>query len=49
MPALTQSGVKAIFTPGAPIEEAVKWVRERMSNPANDEMNADSRIKILKT
>jgi methylmalonyl-CoA mutase C-terminal domain/subunit len=28
MPALTQAGVKAIFTPGTPIEEAVKWVRE---------------------
>ena len=27
MPALAQAGVKAIFTPGTPIEEAVKWVR----------------------
>ena len=26
--ALKQIGVKAIFTPGTPIEEAVKWVRE---------------------
>jgi methylmalonyl-CoA mutase C-terminal domain/subunit len=30
MPALTQCGVKAIFTPGTPIEEAVKWVRENI-------------------
>jgi methylmalonyl-CoA mutase C-terminal domain/subunit len=28
--ALTQIGVKAIFTPGTPIEEAVKWVRENI-------------------
>jgi methylmalonyl-CoA mutase C-terminal domain/subunit len=26
--ALAQSGVKAIFTPGTPIEEAVNWVRK---------------------
>jgi len=30
IPALTQCGVKAIFTPGTPIEEAVKWVRENI-------------------
>ena len=30
MPALTQAGVKAIFTPGTPIEEAVKWVRQNI-------------------
>jgi methylmalonyl-CoA mutase C-terminal domain/subunit len=30
MPALTQCGVKAIFTPGTPIDEAVKWVREKI-------------------
>ena len=30
MPGLTQAGVKAIFTPGTPIEEAVKWVRENI-------------------
>ena len=30
MPALTQAGVKAIFTPGNSIEEAVKWVRENI-------------------
>jgi methylmalonyl-CoA mutase C-terminal domain/subunit len=30
MPALTQAGVKAIFTPGTPIEEAVKWVRDNI-------------------
>ncbi|HSB07416.1 MAG TPA: cobalamin B12-binding domain-containing protein [Thermodesulfobacteriota bacterium] len=30
IPALTQIGVKAIFTPGTPIEEAVKWVRENI-------------------
>jgi methylmalonyl-CoA mutase C-terminal domain/subunit len=30
MPALTQCGVKAIFTPGTPIDEAVKWVRENI-------------------
>ena len=29
-PALAQSGVKAIFTPGTTIEEAVKWVRENI-------------------
>ena len=28
--ALTQVGVKAIFTPGTPIEEAVNWVRENI-------------------
>jgi len=28
--ALRQCGVKAIFTPGTPIEEAVKWVREHI-------------------
>jgi methylmalonyl-CoA mutase C-terminal domain/subunit len=27
---LKQIGVKAIFTPGTPIEEAVKWVRENI-------------------
>ena len=27
---LNQCGVKAIFTPGTPIEEAVKWVRENI-------------------
>lgn len=30
IPALTQCGVKAIFTPGTPIEEAVNWVRENI-------------------
>jgi methylmalonyl-CoA mutase C-terminal domain/subunit len=30
MPALTQAGVKGIFTPGTSIEEAVKWVRENV-------------------
>ncbi len=30
MPALTQAGVKAIFTPGTPIEKTVKWVRENV-------------------
>jgi methylmalonyl-CoA mutase C-terminal domain/subunit len=28
--ALKQIGVKAVFTPGTPIEEAVKWVRENI-------------------
>ena len=27
---LTQAGVKAIFNPGTPIEEAVTWVRENI-------------------
>ncbi len=27
---LTQAGVKAIFAPGTPIEEAVNWVRENI-------------------
>ncbi len=31
MPALARCGVKAIFTPGTPIEEAVRWVRENLS------------------
>jgi methylmalonyl-CoA mutase C-terminal domain/subunit len=30
IPALTQFGVKAVFAPGTPIEEAVKWVRENI-------------------
>src|SRR5512139_1140695 len=30
LPALTQAGVKGIFTPGTPIEEAVKWVEENI-------------------
>jgi methylmalonyl-CoA mutase C-terminal domain/subunit len=30
IPALTQCGVKAIFAPGTPIEEAVRWVRENL-------------------
>jgi methylmalonyl-CoA mutase C-terminal domain/subunit len=27
LPALTKAGVQGIFTPGTPIEEAVKWVK----------------------
>jgi methylmalonyl-CoA mutase C-terminal domain/subunit len=27
IPALTRGGVKAVFAPGTPIEEAVRWVR----------------------
>jgi len=30
IPALTQIGVKRIFTPGTPIEQAIKWVRENI-------------------
>jgi len=30
IPALTQCGVKAVFAPGTPIEDAVKWVRENV-------------------
>jgi methylmalonyl-CoA mutase C-terminal domain/subunit len=30
LPALRQCGVKAIFTPGTPIEDSVKWVRENI-------------------
>ncbi|OGP89300.1 MAG: methylmalonyl-CoA mutase [Deltaproteobacteria bacterium RBG_16_47_11] len=30
IPALAQYGVKTIFNPGTPIEEAVKWVRENI-------------------
>jgi methylmalonyl-CoA mutase C-terminal domain/subunit len=30
MPALTRCGVKAIFTPGTPIDEAVNWVRKNV-------------------
>jgi methylmalonyl-CoA mutase C-terminal domain/subunit len=30
LPALQRCGVKAIFTPGTPIEEAVRWVRENI-------------------
>ena len=32
IPALTQIGVKQIFTPGTPIEQAVKWVRENIKS-----------------
>jgi len=28
--ALTKIGVKAVFTPGTPIEETIKWVRENI-------------------
>ena len=30
IPALKGTGVKAVFAPGTPIEEAVKWVRENI-------------------
>ena len=30
LPVLKQCGVKAIFTPGTPIEESVRWVRENI-------------------
>jgi methylmalonyl-CoA mutase C-terminal domain/subunit len=30
IPPLTEAGVKAVFTPGTPIEETVKWVRENI-------------------
>jgi methylmalonyl-CoA mutase, C-terminal domain len=30
IPALTRVGVKTIFTPGTPIDETVKWVRENI-------------------
>ena len=30
LPALTQAGVKGIFTPGTSIEEAVNWVRKNV-------------------
>jgi methylmalonyl-CoA mutase C-terminal domain/subunit len=30
LPGLTQLGVKAIFPPGTPIEQAVSWVRENV-------------------
>lgn len=30
IPPLKECGVKAIFIPGTPIEEAVKWVRENI-------------------
>jgi methylmalonyl-CoA mutase C-terminal domain/subunit len=30
MPALTQAGVKGVFTPGTSIEEAVNWVRKNI-------------------
>ena len=38
MPELTQMGVQAVFTPGTPIEEAVKWVRENIKPGGNCEM-----------
>lgn len=31
IPPLIQAGVKAIFTPGTSIEEAVRWVRENVT------------------
>ena len=30
IPPLQQAGVKAVFTPGTPIDEAIKWVRENI-------------------
>jgi len=30
IPALSRSGIKAVFSPGTPIEEAVRWVRENI-------------------
>ncbi len=30
IPPLKECGVKAIFVPGTPIEEAIKWVRENI-------------------
>jgi len=30
IPVLTQTGVRAVFTPGTPIDEAVRWVRENI-------------------
>lgn len=30
IPSLKECGVKAIFVPGTPIEEAIKWVRENI-------------------
>ncbi|MGQ9507936.1 MAG: cobalamin B12-binding domain-containing protein [Thermodesulfobacteriota bacterium] len=30
IPTLKQAGVKVIFTPGTPIDEAIKWVRENI-------------------
>ena len=30
IPALTRVGVKTIFTPGTPIDETVKWVRDNI-------------------
>ena len=30
IPALIRSGIKAVFAPGTPIEEAIKWVRENI-------------------
>jgi methylmalonyl-CoA mutase C-terminal domain/subunit len=30
LPALRQCGVKGIFVPGTPVDEAVKWVRENI-------------------
>lgn len=30
IPALQQVGVKAIFTPGTPIDEAIRWVKENI-------------------
>ncbi|NWF94383.1 MAG: cobalamin B12-binding domain-containing protein [Syntrophaceae bacterium] len=32
IPALQKAGVKAIFTPGTPIDEAIKWVRENIKH-----------------
>ncbi len=30
IPALQQAGVRAIFTPGTPIDEAIRWVKENI-------------------
>jgi methylmalonyl-CoA mutase C-terminal domain/subunit len=34
IPALEQAGVAKIFTPGAPMDEIVEWVRSHVGSPA---------------
>lgn len=31
IPVLTRAGIKAIFTPGSPVDETINWIRENVS------------------
>ncbi len=40
IPVLERSGVAKIFTPGAPLDEIVQWVREHVGDPERDASQA---------